>query len=429
MNATPDRRKRILLVLLSVLAVVAGVWGGRIQREFLAALVLKSSLPSQSAVDELVASYPDPVPFLTRLWNTGKVAHRQMAMEAVKGRSARAGMSDKRLETLLVAGAGDSDASVRELALGALAEQKSPLLFSAARAQLRNADPLVRLLGVQYLARTEPAQALPVLIALLDDVDLRVVTRAEAFVQRWTGIDDGVRILHAIPRRGEDGLESVDRTALAAIKAGIERRKAWWLLHAQEYPIEADSAQPGTPAQSGPPAPDFALQDLTGKTVHLSDWRGKIVILNFWATWCTACFGEIEDFNALHQQHTNELVILGICLDGVPDDHGHLYKTAGDADSQPASQGHADPEHASGQPSIDKLTAQVARFAKARHVTYPVLMDPSNSVGSRFLGGELPTNVLIDSTGHVRRRFIGSRPLSVWHQMLTELGASNSSTP
>jgi peroxiredoxin len=61
-------------------------------------------------------------------------------------------------------------------------------------------------------------------------------------------------------------------------------------------------------------APDFSLKDMNGKTVKLSDYRGKIVILNFWAVWCKYCKEEMPDLNALNKELSegNDAVILAI---------------------------------------------------------------------------------------------------------------------
>jgi thiol-disulfide isomerase/thioredoxin len=62
--------------------------------------------------------------------------------------------------------------------------------------------------------------------------------------------------------------------------------------------------------------PDFALQDLSGRTVHFSDFRGKVVVLNFWATWCAPCRVEIPWFIDLQKQYGPQgLQILGISMD------------------------------------------------------------------------------------------------------------------
>ena len=418
------RRAKALLAVLVVISIVAIGFGPKLRRQLLVRLVLNSEAPSPSAVDELVRSEADPVPFLSRLWNSGNVVHRQLAMDALKQQSGNRNSTDKRVEALLMAGIADPDASVRETALGTLAEHKSPLLLVAAQAQLANADPQIRLLGVQYLSRAEVKQALPILIPLLDDPDLRIVATVETALKRWTGVDYGVRIAQSIPKRGEDGRETLDPADVQAIKKGIEQRKAWWAAHAHEYPATAGSvvADSGEFTLRGAPAADFALRDLEGKTVRLSTFRGKAVVLNFWTTWCTACVSEIPDLSELQKRHTNQLVVLGVSLDGVPDEHGHT------SEAEPSS-GNEDMTEQDGKinnhddegPTLEQIRTKVARVAKARGMSYRVLLDPSNSVGSRYNGGELPTNVLIDSAGNVRRRFIGSRSLPVWEAMLSEL--------
>ena len=66
----------------------------------------------------------------------------------------------------------------------------------------------------------------------------------------------------------------------------------------------------------GKPAPDFTLQSLDGKSVHLSDFRGKAVLLNFWATWCEPCKIEMPWFVELQKQYGPEgLQIVGISAD------------------------------------------------------------------------------------------------------------------
>jgi thiol-disulfide isomerase/thioredoxin len=331
---------------------------------------------------------------------------------------------DKRIEDLLLVGSADPDASVRELALGALAEKHSPLLLKVARAQLTNPDPQIRLLGVQYLARSAVADGLSHLIPLLDDSDLRVAATAESAMRHWTGIDNGVRIAQSIPKRREDGQESLEPGNVALIKEGIQKRKVWWELHKSEFPasIKETAPQPDTVWLENSPVTDFTLRDLSGRPVNLSDFRGKTVILNFWATWCTACLTEIPDLIELQKRYSNQLVILGISLDGVPDEHGHVQGQEQGATVQAINDDIApETEGDSNRPANTELRAKVPRVVKARGITYRVLLDPNNSVGSRFNGGELPTNVLVDAAGKVRRRFIGTRPLAAWEAMVAEV--------
>ncbi len=137
-----------------------------------------------------------------------------------------------------------------------------------------------------------------------------------------------------------------------------------------------------------------------------------------------------RDLNQLQKRHPNQLVVLGISLDGVPDEHSHPSAVEPGAESQQLDErdGKKTPRESEG-PSLEQIRTKVTRVARARSMSYQVLLDPSNAVGSRHNGGELPANVLIDSAGSVRRRFIGSRSLPVWEAMLSELATPLPSEP
>ena len=101
------------------------------------------------------------------------------------------------------------------------------------------------------------------------------------------------------------------------------------------------------------------------------------------------------------------MVIVGVALDGVPDEDGDTPKQDGE-ESDPRAQ------------STKSIRGKVARAVKARGINYIVLLDPTGAVGSQFNGGELPTTVILDKEGCVRRRFIGERDLKTFEAMLTE---------
>ncbi|HZO08232.1 MAG TPA: TlpA disulfide reductase family protein [Myxococcota bacterium] len=72
----------------------------------------------------------------------------------------------------------------------------------------------------------------------------------------------------------------------------------------------------GAPA-SAELAPEFTLQDLEGRTVRLSDFRGKAVVIDFWATWCPPCLFQVPELNAFWKKHRDagDVVVLGIAVD------------------------------------------------------------------------------------------------------------------
>jgi thiol-disulfide isomerase/thioredoxin len=154
------------------------------------------------------------------------------------------------------------------------------------------------------------------------------------------------------------------------------------------------------------PAGDFQLHTLDGDEVRLSDFRGKVVLINFWTTWCTACVSEMPELVALQNEHLDKLVIIGVSLDGVPTEHDHS--------------GGANDDREITATARTRVRDKVARTVKARGINYPILLDEHNEVGGRFNGGELPTSVIVDPQGNVRRRFVGARSLPVFEAMIAE---------
>jgi thiol-disulfide isomerase/thioredoxin len=288
-----------------------------------------------------------------------------------------------------------------------------------AAALLRDADPEMRLLGVQYLRKQDAAIALPSVFNLLDDPDPRVVATADSALRNWTKQDFNIRMTHAGLNLARGANSSVEPANLKIIQEGVQRWKEWWKSHQQDYPANSFSAyiQP-VPAEVLPMA-DFRLKDLKGRTVRFSDFKGKVVLLNFWTTWCPGCLVEIPDLIELQKKNADRLVILGISLDGQTelDEHGHLGGTHSED-----GPGH-DQGEANDKVDLAEIRAKVEQFVKDNGMNYPVLLDPNNEVGRRFNGGELPTNVLIDPQGYVRRRFSGGRNVAAFEAMIDEVVA------
>ena len=112
-------------------------------------------------------------------------------------------------------------------------------------------------------------------------------------------------------------------------------------------------------------APQFVLRDLNGRTVRLSDYKGKVVLINFWATWCPPCRAEMPDLVRLQTEHAKEgLQIIGITYP---------------------------PERKS----------RVRRFARSLKVNYPIILG-TRQIKARFSSEEtLPLTVVINRDGSV----------------------------
>jgi peroxiredoxin len=118
-------------------------------------------------------------------------------------------------------------------------------------------------------------------------------------------------------------------------------------------------------------APDFSLESLDGKTMHLSDFRGKAVLLNFWATWCGPCKIEMPWFVDLQKQYGSQgLQIVGVAMD-------------------------------------DASKEDIGKFAKDMGVNYPILIG-KESVGDEYGGvPALPETFLIGRDGKIVDKIIG----------------------
>ncbi len=133
---------------------------------------------------------------------------------------------------------------------------------------------------------------------------------------------------------------------------------------------------------------DFSLQDLSGKTVKLSDFRGKPVLLDFWATWCGPCRVSMPMVQAFYERHAKEgLVVLGLNMD-------------------------EDPSH-------------VPLFVKNYKITYPIVLAGLSSVPGEFGMEGIPLFIFIDKKGFLVDRYDGFSPemSSAWERTLEQLMA------
>ena len=128
------------------------------------------------------------------------------------------------------------------------------------------------------------------------------------------------------------------------------------------------------PLTVGKVAPDFELPDLDDKSVRLSDFRGKVIFLNFWATWCKPCREEMPSMEVLHQSLQKDgLVVLAV--------------------------------------SIDRVTTKkdIPPFVKNLNLTFPILVDSWGQTDKRYKLMGVPETYVIDQQGVLQEKIIGPR--------------------
>jgi peroxiredoxin len=160
---------------------------------------------------------------------------------------------------------------------------------------------------------------------------------------------------------------------------------ALWLLGLSLLLLPALAASPG-PQQGAaaptvghtdmiPDAPAFELKDVNGKIVRLQDYRGKAVLLNFWATWCVPCKTEIPWLVEFQKQYGSQgLVVLGVAM--------------------------------------DSSAAPLRKFTRHLGINYPVLLGTQAVAGQYFVKG-LPVSIYIDRSGRITDQTPGLTPRNV----------------
>ena len=121
-------------------------------------------------------------------------------------------------------------------------------------------------------------------------------------------------------------------------------------------------------------APDFQLEDMDGEKYSLESYRGKVVILNFWATWCPPCRREIPSMEALHQAFRDEAFAILAINEWETEDH--VFAFMGQLPVEPG---------------------------------FPILLDLDSAVATSFGVKGLPTTLLLDPQGRIVYRAVGGR--------------------
>ena len=143
----------------------------------------------------------------------------------------------------------------------------------------------------------------------------------------------------------------------AAVLVGV------WLIIMQRAPQSVCPPSDAT-AEIGQPAPAFALSDLDGRQVSLNDFKGKVVLLDFWATWCGPCRLSMPVLEKLQQEHPNDFTLLAVNVGETPD--------------------------------------MVTPYARRQKIQARIPLDVQGCVAAAYQASSIPRQVLIDKEGIVR---------------------------
>ncbi len=180
---------------------------------------------------------------------------------------------------------------------------------------------------------------------------------------------------------------------LLGIALGAGSGAALWYSSAPGIQASHPAILRTTPLTAAPapvvesPAPDFSLLDLDGREIALSDFRGRSVILNFWATWCEPCRAELPLLDRIARENQDSLSVIAV--------------DAGESEAEIRL-------------FVDPLDLTALR----------ILSDPSGTVRDNYLVRGLPTSFFLDSSGIIRRIKIGTLESSEIESILTQMGVT-----
>lgn len=130
-------------------------------------------------------------------------------------------------------------------------------------------------------------------------------------------------------------------------------------------------------------APDFTLRNLDGEEVKLSDYRGKLVLINFWATWCTYCDKEMPDLEKFYNENIDDLVILAV--------------------------------------DVQEEEKDVRKYVEEKNLTFPILLDEDGRVASEYYVSAYPTTYFVGEDGRLLGRVPGMMTYAQMNDILKQI--------
>ncbi len=227
---------------------------------------------------------------------------------------------------------------------------------------------------------------------LPDDLQQLAAERRAAFADAYRQLRSA---LAAPPRLAPGAERRRDRETIAAVLVLLLLALSVPLLRGIAVPERTAVAEGAEAAAlTSQIAPDFTLQTLDGASVTLSSLRGKVVLINFWATWCPPCVREIPRLVRVAETYQDQgLVVLGV---------NTTYQD--------------DP-------------AKVRQFAHDNGISYPVLLDAEGVASEKYPARLMPTTYLIDRSGKIVQNKVGEVDEATLNEQVHALLADTGQAP
>ncbi len=421
----PKKSSRNISSLIKILVVI-----------LLGKIALDLFIPTQNntfefnafdAEQELIES-TDPIKYLAELWPSGKIPQRRFVVTRLRNQANNEEKIEFRkllLDQCLKEGINDADIQLRELILSATARIHSSLrddyryskgseqnskkdallkfeeeyFIPACLVQLEDFDPVVNTMGIRYARGLENRKSLSTkVIELLDTPNPELLSQAAGYLRLVTGEDYGI-LLKDLPDKG-------DVRKAPGIKEKISQWDSYMKENSNEY-LEAFNGIKTLERKNSHLSHDYmkvAGKTMKGKSIQLQDYSGKLLVLSFWASWCTPCEDELPILDKIQKENSDSLKILTVSLDGVPSIHGIKDDDGNIIDDTSGN--------------TPQNRQKIENMLEKTKVELDVIWDFDNKLAPRYEGGNLPAHAIYDGSGHLVRVFGGSRTEDAWNKII-----------
>jgi peroxiredoxin len=206
-------------------------------------------------------------------------------------------------------------------------------------------------------------------------------------VERYVVLKDSTRAYLASSPTG-DPLLVTETTTFSVARVGEPVPDSLFTFQPPEGAIEVepeDALARGDTGLRGREASNFTLRDLEGREVSLESHRGRVVLINFWATWCGPCRIEMPAIEKLYREFADrELTVLAV--------------------------------------DVMESPREVRNYLAEHGFSFTVLLDEDGTIAGRYGAGAIPTTIIIDREGRIVHHFVGARPEETLRQALLSAG-------